>query len=98
MPRVEQAHGGGYIIFGRGHGREGTYVQTDYDFPATATDLGWSLRRVQADRKGNVKHFSRVPKNACDHRGTDGTVTCPDCGIVAGDFIGAAAEFLDSKS
>lgn len=98
MPRVEQAHGGGYIIFGRGHGRDGTYVQTDWDFPATAQDLGWSLRRVQVDRKGNPVHFKRVPKNACEHGATDGTVTCKDCGLTASDFISAAAEFLDSKA
>ena len=98
MPRVEQGPGGSYIIYGRGHGREGTLVQTDWDFPATAESLGWSIRRVQVDRKGNAVHYSRVPKNPCHHSGTDGTVKCPDCGLTATDFISAAAEFLDSKA
>lgn len=98
MPRVEQGPGGSYIIYGRGHGREGTLVQTDWDFPATAQDLGWSLRRVQVDPRGGPIHFKRIPKNGCDHPGTDGTITCPDCGLTATEFIQAAAEFLDSKA
>lgn len=30
----------------------------------------------------------------CHHNGTDGTVTCKGCSLVAGDFIAAAGDFL----
>jgi len=33
----------------------------------------------------------------CDHRGTDGTVTCPDCGKTASHFIARATEYLDKR-
>lgn len=102
MPRVEQGPAGSYIIYGRGHGPEGTLVQSDWDFPSVAQDLGWSLLRVQVDKNGNVVHLKRVSRRHskvnCEHDGTDGTVTCPGCGLKAGDFISAAAEFLDSKA
>jgi hypothetical protein len=63
-------------------------VQTDWDYPATAESLGWSLRKVQKP--------GRRRKNKCDHRSTDGTVDCSDCGITASEFISAAGEYLDS--
>ena len=83
----------GYII-----GRD--LYQTDYDFPSGASRCGWSILRVQR-RKGKTVHLSRVPAydararlGYCEHTGTDGTVDC-SCGVTAGDFISAAAEFLD---
>ena len=100
MPRVESNHGGGFIIFGKGRGPEGELVQVDWDFPATAQSLGWSLRRVQADAEGkNVRHLKCRPRFGfgCDHGETDGTVDCP-CGVTASDFIRAAAEYLESRS
>ena len=95
MPYIE-GHYGGYIIHGRDHGPEGTLVQVDYDFPSVAESFGWSIRRVQKDGKGEVYFLKRAPRRGagCDHRGTDGTIQCPDCGIPASDFIEAADEFL----
>lgn len=37
-------------------------------------------------------------KNYCPHRGTDGSVDCPDCKIKAGDFISAATEYLEQRA
>lgn len=31
----------------------------------------------------------------CDHRGTDGTVKCPDCGKTASAFIEEARSYID---
>lgn len=97
MPRVESHHGA-FIIHGRGHGPEGTLVQTDYDFPGVAQSLGWSLRRLQWKGKRDpiVVVMKRTPArgHGCDHSGTDGTINCPDCGITASAFISAASEFL----
>lgn len=102
MPRIEHGPGGSYIIYGRGHGPEGTLVQTDWDFPAVAQDLGWSLLRVQVGKDGKPVHLKKVSRSHskvnCQHSGTDGTVKCPGCGLTASDFISAAAEFLDSKA
>lgn len=100
MPRVESHHGA-YIIYGRGHGRKGTLVQTDWEYPATAGSLGWSLSQVQRDPKtGETLHFKRRPSRGryCDHGGTDGTVKCPACGVTASEFIGAAAQYLDDRA
>lgn len=61
-------------------------VQTDWEFPSLAQDMGWSLRRVQK------------LKTHCDHRSTDGTITCQECGLTASDFINAASDFLSRKA
>jgi hypothetical protein len=96
MPRLE-SHYGGYLIYGRGYGRDGTLVQTDWEYPATAQLFGWSLVRVQR-RHDRILIFDRNPPRGhrCDHRSTDGTVDCPECGVRATDFIQAAGRFLDS--
>ena len=56
-------------------------VATDWDYPATARMLGWN---------GKVKH------ERCQHRSTDGTVDCRECGLTASQFIVAASEYIDS--
>jgi hypothetical protein len=33
----------------------------------------------------------------CQHLHSDGTVTCPDCGLTSTDFISAAREWLDDN-
>jgi len=55
-------------------------VQSDWGYPALARELGWNGKRG---------------RERCPHRGTDGTVKCPDCGMTADQFIVAAAEFID---
>lgn len=94
-----ESHYGGYIIHGRGHGREGTLIQIDWDYPATAELFGWSLRRVQksVDGSGRIVVLSRrsVSTKRCDHVSTDGTVDCRECGVTASDFIQAAGAFLE---
>jgi hypothetical protein len=97
MPRIEN-HYGSFIIYGRGYGREGTLVQTDWDWPATAEIFGWSTRRVQR-RDGRTIELLRLPRKyfkGCPHAGTDGTVNCPECGVTAHEFIESAGRFLDS--
>src|SRR3989337_1069990 len=32
----------------------------------------------------------------CSHRGTGGTVVCPDCGMTVGEFIAGATDWLDA--
>jgi len=65
-------------------------VQTDWDCPGTAQSFGWSLREVQT--KANQEN-----ETPCDHDATDGTVTCRDCGLTAGDFIEAALDWLNDN-
>ena len=86
-------------------------VQTDWDFPATASSFGWSLREVQRCRKcKECKECKTVlgagtplfacsacddlVQRCCEHRGTDGTVDCKECGCTASAFIEAAGEWL----
>lgn len=59
-------------------------IQSDWDFPGVASTFGWSCRRVQIR-----------PGFDCDHRGTDGTVTCPDCYVSAARFIEDARVWLE---
>lgn len=102
MPKLERGPGGSYIVYGRDYPSDGQLVQSDWDFPGLAQSLGWSLLRVQRDEDGNVVHLKKVhrghSKVYCQHDGTDGTVTCPACGITASDFISAAAEWLDERA
>jgi hypothetical protein len=60
------------------------FVQVDLDFPPLATNFGWDKRSMQ------FIGFN----GTCDHRHTDGTVECPDCGVGAGWFINSAYEWL----
>ena len=62
-------------------GDESVLFQTDWDFPGLARNLGWN---------------GKVGRERCRHSGTDGTITCPECGRTAGDFIAAAAAWLDA--
>jgi hypothetical protein len=58
-------------------------VQTDWDYPALASDFGWNIREVQFDGT-----------TGCDHSGSDGTVRCPNCSLTADAFIESARNFL----
>lgn len=55
-------------------------VQTDFDFPGTASTFGWRMKKYKG----------------CEHRGSDGTVDCRYCGKTATDFISEASEWLDA--
>lgn len=91
--RLKANTAGTYLLFGRGRPKDGELYQTDWDYPDLAQLFGWSLQRVQK-RGGRVIEFARrVP--GCEHDATDGTVTCPACGITASEFITAASNFLD---
>lgn len=61
-------------------------VQTDWEYPALAERLGWRLQDVQQEED-----------EPCDHSGTDGTITCQECGLTAGDFIASAMEYIDNQ-
>lgn len=63
-------------------GDESVLFQTDWDFPGLARCLGWN---------------GKVGRERCEHRGTDGTIACPECGRTAGDFISAASAWLDKR-
>jgi len=63
------------------HG-DGEFFQTDTDFPALARSWGWR---------------GKIGRERCDHRKTDGTVDCPDCGVRAWQFIDAAGTYLDGQ-
>jgi hypothetical protein len=67
-------------------------VQSDWEFPGVAQTFGWSMVSVQAPGRGYGADYYRP---ACEHRHTDGTVDCPDCGISAGAFIASANTWLD---
>ena len=82
-------------------------VQTDWDYPSTASTFGWSLKSVQRckwckrvqevsaeDEEKFVCEHCGKRSPVCDHEHTDGTVNCPDCGMTATDFITAAGDWL----
>ena len=62
-------------------GSESVLFQTDWDYPGLARSLGWN---------------GKIGRERCQHRSTDGTVTCTECGRTASDFIAAAAFWLDA--
>lgn len=61
-------------------------IQTDWDYCGVATSFGWSIREVQ-----------QIDHDECDHSFSDGTVDCPECGLIAGEFIAAARDWLDDN-
>lgn len=81
-------------------------VQTDWDYPSTAGSFGWSLRSVQSDRADTIEYCAPQETDTictghtvwkCDHLGTDGTIVCPDCGVLPVTFIEAAAAWMDEN-
>jgi hypothetical protein len=70
-------------------------VQSDWDYPGIAEDLGWHRTRVQVGPHREVRELARRSRVGCQHAHTDGTVDCP-CGVTASDFIRAAGRYLDS--
>lgn len=70
-------------------------IQTDWDCPGIASSFGWSLVQVQTPgREFGSEDTDRPP---CQHRTTDGTVACRDCGIQPDQFIASAREWLDDN-
>ena len=67
--------------------QQSVLVQTDWDYPGVAGSFGWNMAEVQQEER-------TAP---CDHSGTDGTVTCPECSLTATDFISAAYDWLISN-
>ena len=86
MITYARVHGGAYLVTDLPTGKT-VLVQTDWDYPGIAGTFGWNIRDCQVLNAG---YYGVV----CEHRGTDGTVDCPDCGLTAGTFITSAAEYL----
>lgn len=61
-----------------GAGETSHLFQVDYDYPGLAESLGWD-RKLGKD---------------CDHRSTDGTFNCRECGVTVSQFISAAIAWL----
>lgn len=90
-----------FVVRGGYYGRKrGTLIQTDWDYPRIACDLGWNMRRVQRNSAGKDVILKAAPARdrMCDHSRTDGTVNCPDCGVTASSFIRAAGDYIASKA
>lgn len=83
-------------------------IDTDWDYPGTASTFGWTLKDVQRckwckrvqtitcdtdEEKFVCEHCGKNIK-MCDHDATDGTVDCKACGTTATDFITAAGDWL----
>jgi len=87
MPRVPKGQGitleegdfGFTFVIRHDDGRD-LLIQTDWDYPGTASTFGW----VPKKRRG------------CDHPGTDGTIDCRACGKTATEFISEAQDYLSS--
>ena len=57
------------------------FVQTDWDYPATAALFG---------------HTPRHNRGCRQSKSTDGTVACRGCGLTATECVTQAAEYLDA--
>jgi hypothetical protein len=77
---LEEGDYGTYLLVAE-DGRD-LLIQTDYDFPAVASNFGWRVEGVLGETE-------------CQHASTDGTIDCADCGMRASSFIEDAATFLD---
>lgn len=91
-----ESHYGAYIVH-YSDDDEGELIQTDWEYPRLAERFGWSLRRVQKiGSRAKVLKRNPTRGKSCDHRSTDGTIDCRDCGVTASQFISAAGQFLNS--
>ena len=86
--QLAKSHGA-YLIINSHDPKNDILIQTDWDFPSTARTFGWDMREVQVM---NAHYYGVV----CEHRSTDGTVTCNECGLKPTTFINAAREYLDA--
>jgi len=100
MPRIMlSVEQGGYAIHnldapkGASEEERSVFVQTDYEFPAVAGTFGFDLSAVTDPDADDEEPAAKK----CDHRSTDGSVACKECGLSAGVFIQAAMDFLDSN-
>jgi hypothetical protein len=69
-------------------------IQTDYDYPGIATSFGWSVHDA-LHTDGAIPTLRTDRSMPCDHGGTDGTVSCDDCGMSVAEFIASARDYLD---
>jgi hypothetical protein len=86
-------------------------VQFDQDYCGFARSFGWDISKVTGPvpddpYEGEMDFADLVAATAvlryekqceCEHRRTDGTVDCPDCGLGASVFMSEAREFLEGN-
>ena len=81
-------------------------IQTDWDYPGVASNLGWSPKRASREyiRSGNYRRGFVVTDRLhlecireCDHSFTDGTVDCPGCGFDASYMIQHAGRWIRDR-
>lgn len=97
----------GFLIVPNGaspYGPGTVLIQSDWDYPAVASKMGFfsdeidetyvldKPKRKLKKRKGFNKSYEN-----CSHDGTDGTVTCPDCGKTVQEFINQAYDFIQEN-
>ena len=66
-----------------------TLIQLDWDYPAIARSMEWSLTAVQCDPDDH---------DYCEHESTDGTIPCKECAVTASQFISAAYKYIREHS
>lgn len=103
MISISRAHGiPGYILSNDETG-EDRLIDVDWDYPGLARTFGASLRTLVRAPIGDPEVLSTDENGQiqrlywCEHKGTDGTIACPDCGTQPGAFIAAAADYLDNE-
>jgi hypothetical protein len=69
-------------------------IQTDWEWPGVANAFGWNMLSVQRDYS---QLCNKGKSLVCEHRHTDGTVDCPDCGVKVREFIASARQWLDEN-
>jgi len=81
-------------------------IQTDYDYPGIASNLGWSPQRLHVlgcecgglSDVGSPHAVMKLGQSSiccCSHKHTDGTIDCKECGTKGIAFINSAREYLD---
>lgn len=94
-----------------GENGKSVLVQSDWEYCGTARSFGWDMRSAQKCQgcgkilKVDASNCTRFACPDCEdrvgivcrHDTTDGTVTCKGCGMVAGEFMAAAADWMDDN-
>lgn len=86
-------------------GNGNVFIQTDWEYPGIAATFGWSPSQCKPNDLDEDELADMTPEQQswhhkqcrCEHKGTDGTVDCKDCGLEATDFIASAYDFLQEN-
>lgn len=78
------------------------FIQSNREYASLARTFGWDISTVgpqwydedKAELMPNKERATYEKQCYCKHEETDGTMDCKQCGVMVGDFLSAAYNYL----